>query len=75
MKRFFMLSLGVLASTSALLMGCDDSVKATVLDGVQSGTTAIVGSLISAMFQSLMNDTADTSAMLDASAKLVAMVF
>jgi hypothetical protein len=35
------------------LIGCDEEVKQTVLDGVQDGLTVIATSLITALYESL----------------------
>jgi len=64
MKRLSLVSLCLLGPIAAFLVGCDESVKTTVLDGLQSGATTIAGSLISAMFQTLMNDSSTTTAII-----------
>ena len=43
--------LHVIGLSSLLLLGCDPSVKTTILSGLQSGATSIVTALITAAFQ------------------------
>jgi hypothetical protein len=60
MKTRFLLSLPLLASLYGLILGCDETIQTTIYDGLETGATDIVTSLITALFLAL-EGTVDTT--------------
>jgi len=76
MKRLPYLVPGVLASVGGLLIGCEETTRTTVINGVQSGATTIVSALITAIFQSIATSTTTTTtSWIDQAALVVAVIF
>lgn len=65
MKRAMYIALILVGLLSGSVVGCDASVQATVLNGLQSGTISIATALINAGFQAMLDEggttTSDTS--------------
>ena len=75
MKRMFFVSMVFLAPIFSFLVGCDDAVKLTVIQGVQDGATTIATALLEAFFLTLSpTTTPTTSVMLDSVSSMVAMI-
>lgn len=62
-----------LLALGAPILGCDQTVKDTILDGLQTGSTDVVTSLITALFLTLSNslDITETTALVDPAAALI----
>jgi|APHig6443718053_1056840.scaffolds.fasta_scaffold481509_1 hypothetical protein len=73
MKARFLLPL---ISLCAPILGCDETVKTTILDGLQTGSTDVVTSLITALFLTLSNSLdITTAAMLDSASTLTSLLY
>lgn len=61
-QRFIKLAAAVAVGGSAFqLSGCDPAVRGTVLSGLETTTSSLTQTLISAFFISLENDSSSTS--------------
>jgi len=56
MKRMMCVLVVLLSLLGGTMVGCDAAVEAPILDGLASGTTTIATALISAGFQTFMDD-------------------
>jgi hypothetical protein len=72
MKARFLLPL---ISLCTLILGCDETVKTTILDGLQTGSTDVVTSLITALFLTLSNslDITTTTTIVDPASLLMSL--
>ncbi len=66
--------LTLVSSLCGLLVGCDEEVRDTVVSGLQSGATEIVTALMTALFQSFMNDDSTTT-MLNVVQQVMSVIF
>ena len=51
MRTWNKIAVRLIGLSSLMLLGCDTAVRSTILSGLQTGTTTIVTSLITAAFQ------------------------
>jgi hypothetical protein len=73
MKTRLLLSLPLLSSLCGAILGCDETIQTTIYDGLETGATDIVTSLITAIFLAL-EGTVDTTTIIDASNVLFSLL-
>lgn len=61
--KWIAVSLICLSVLMTLAVGCEESIRQTVIVGLEEGTTTILASLIAALFQGLASETGATAAL------------